>query len=32
MCKISYKFVKKESYKILMNICKPNLAYYKSIL
>jgi hypothetical protein len=27
MCKISYKIVKNESYKILMNICKLNLAY-----
>jgi hypothetical protein len=32
MCKISYKFVKKESYQTFMNICKPNLAYLTSIV
>jgi hypothetical protein len=26
MCKISYKFVKNESYQIFKNICKLNLA------
>jgi hypothetical protein len=32
MCKISYKFVKIESYQIFANICKPNLAYFTSIV
>jgi hypothetical protein len=32
MFKISYKFVKNESYQIFMNICKPNKAYFISIL
>jgi hypothetical protein len=32
MCKISYKFVKNESYQIFMNICKLNLAYFTSII
>jgi hypothetical protein len=32
MCEISYKFVKNESYQIFMNNCKPNLAYFTSIL
>jgi hypothetical protein len=32
MCKISYIFVKNESYQIFMNICKLNLAYVTSIL
>jgi hypothetical protein len=32
MCKISYQFVKNESYQIYMNICKLNLAYFKSII
>jgi hypothetical protein len=26
MCKMSYKFVKNESYQIFTNICRPNLA------
>jgi hypothetical protein len=32
MCKMSYKFVKNESYLIFRNICKPHLAYFTSIL
>jgi hypothetical protein len=32
MCKIAYKFVKNESYQIFLNICKPNLASFTSIL
>jgi hypothetical protein len=28
MCKISYKFVKNESYQICINICKLNLALF----
>jgi hypothetical protein len=32
MCKNSYKFVIYESYQILVNICKHNLAYLTSIL
>jgi hypothetical protein len=32
MCKISYKFVKNESYQILKIICKLNSAYFKSII
>jgi hypothetical protein len=32
MCNISYKFVKNESYKDFMNICEPNLAYFRSFL
>jgi hypothetical protein len=32
MCKISYTFVKNESYQIFMNICKLNLAYFTSII
>jgi hypothetical protein len=32
MCKISCKFVKNESYQIFTNICKPDLAYFTSIL
>jgi hypothetical protein len=32
MFKISYKFGKNESYQIFVNIRKPNLAYFTSIL
>jgi hypothetical protein len=32
MCNISEKFVKNESYQIFTNICKPNLAYFTSII
>jgi hypothetical protein len=32
MCKISYKFVRNESCQFFANICKPNLAYFTSIL
>jgi hypothetical protein len=32
MCKIAYKFVKNESCQIFLNTCKPNLAYFTSIL
>jgi hypothetical protein len=32
MCKISYKVVKNESYQNFANICKPNVAYFTSIL
>jgi hypothetical protein len=32
MCKMFYKFVKNESYLIFINICKPNLGYFSSIL
>jgi hypothetical protein len=32
MCKISYKFVKNESYQVFMNIYKLNLAYFISII
>jgi uncharacterized Zn finger protein (UPF0148 family) len=31
ICKISYKFVKNESYKIFKNICEPNLIHFTSI-
>jgi hypothetical protein len=29
---ISNKFVKNESYQFFMNLCKPNVAYFTSIL
>jgi hypothetical protein len=32
MSKISYKFVKNESYQNFMNICKLNFAYFTSII
>jgi hypothetical protein len=30
--RFSYKFEKNESYQIFIHICKPNLAYFTSIL
>jgi hypothetical protein len=32
ICEISDKLVKNEYYQIFMNVCKPNLAYFESIL